>query len=275
MIDRYQLRFSFDPDRLQADLAKIHPGEWVPHFNRGYYEGDWSGVVLRGPAGKTNSLTPNGLTPESDPEYADTEFLDRCHYFQQVLARFECPLKSARLLRLASGSIVKEHRDYDLGYENGEVRIHVPIQTNPQLEFHLNNRRVVMKEGEVWYLDLGNPHRVRNRGSIPRIHLVIDMQVNDWLRSQIPFETLSEEEIEAQKAPPVDPQTSAVNFERFRELVAQRTDLQTELRETTDRQLFLSEVARLGRQNGCSFAVEDVDRALQQARRSWFERWIV
>jgi Aspartyl/Asparaginyl beta-hydroxylase len=276
MIDRYQLPFRFDPDRLKADLALIEPGEWVPHFNRDYYSGDWSGVVLRGPGGRTNTLVPNLLTSGSSapPEHADTAILGRCAYFQHVLSAFSCPLKSVRLLRLSSGSVVKEHRDYDLGYEGGEVRIHIPVLTNPELEFHLNNRRVVLGEGEVWYLDLGGPHRVRNGGPSPRIHLVVDLLVNDWLRAQIPFEKHSEAEIEAQAAPPVDPQTAPLHLQRFQELVASNLSLQKELREMTDHPLFIAETARLGRQHDCHFTAEDVQQAFQKERRSWLERWI-
>ncbi|WP_339705616.1 aspartyl/asparaginyl beta-hydroxylase domain-containing protein [Algoriphagus aquimarinus] len=39
-----------------------------------------------------------------------------------------------------------------------------------------------MKEGECWYLRLSDPHRVLNEGETDRIHLVMDLKVNDWLR---------------------------------------------------------------------------------------------
>jgi hypothetical protein len=64
-----------------------------------------------------------------------------------------------RLLRLGPGGVIKEHRDYDLGYDLGEARLHVPIVTDPEVAFHLRNRRVTMAEGETWYLDL-SPSRI-------------------------------------------------------------------------------------------------------------------
>ncbi len=272
MIDRYQLPFSFDPISLHADLARIGEDEWVPHFNKDYYEGDWSGVVLRSAAGKTGSLFTNAHATES---FIGTPILERCPYFQQVLATFQCPLKSVRLLRLSAGSVVREHRDYDLGYaEGGEVRFHIPIQTNPNLEFHLNNRRVILGEGEVWYLDLAKPHRVRNRGTTPRIHLVLDMQVNDWLRSQVPFESPSEFDLESTNDAAIAPDDAARNLQQFRQLVYERPDLQEVLRDTTDRELFLQEMIRLGHQNNYFFTSREVDKALQAERQKWFERWI-
>jgi hypothetical protein len=38
-----------------------------------------------------------------------------------------------------------------------------------------------MKPGEAWYLRLSDPHAVANRGSSDRVHLVLDLVVNDWL----------------------------------------------------------------------------------------------
>jgi hypothetical protein len=50
------------------------------------------------------------------------------------------------------------------------------------VEFVLNQVRVIMNEGECWYLNLNEPHHVTNRGAADRIHLVVDCVVNDWLR---------------------------------------------------------------------------------------------
>jgi hypothetical protein len=84
-------------------------------------------------------------------------------------------------MRLAPGSVIKEHTDHDLRFEEGRVRIHIPILTNPDVEFYLNGLRVVLTAGSCWYLRLSDPHRVANRGKTDRVHLVIDLQVNEWL----------------------------------------------------------------------------------------------
>jgi mannose-6-phosphate isomerase-like protein (cupin superfamily) len=62
------------------------------------------------------------------------------------------------------------------------VRLHIPVITNREVEFVLNQVHVVMNEGDCWYLNVNQPHRVANRGATDRIHLVIDCVVNDWLR---------------------------------------------------------------------------------------------
>jgi hypothetical protein len=38
-----------------------------------------------------------------------------------------------------------------------------------------------MAPGSAWYLRLSDPHRVANRGTSDRVHLVVDLAVNDWL----------------------------------------------------------------------------------------------
>ena len=178
MFTSLKLPFHFDPERLTADLGVIAADEWVAHFNKGIYEGDWSGVALRSVGGKAMQLYPD---PTATDRFADTETLGRCPYYREVLAAFQCPLTSARLLRLRAGSSIAEHRDYRLGYEDGEVRLHVPIVTDPEVAFFLAGERVPMAAGECWYLNVNLPHRVENRSRIDRIHLVIDCVVNEWL----------------------------------------------------------------------------------------------
>ncbi len=186
MFTSLKLPFHFDPDRLTADLEVIAADEWVAHFNKSIYEGDWSGVALRSVGGKAMQLYPD---PTATERFADTETLGRCAYYQEVLATFQCPLTSVRLLRLQAGSSIAEHRDYRLGYEDGEVRIHVPVVTDPGVAFFLAGERVPMAVGECWYLNVNLPHRVENRSRTNRIHLVLDCMVNDWLRQFFPPES--------------------------------------------------------------------------------------
>ncbi|MBV9927541.1 MAG: aspartyl/asparaginyl beta-hydroxylase domain-containing protein [Acidobacteria bacterium] len=179
MVAALKLPYAFDPAALRADLRAVGADEWVPHFNQQYYEGGWSGVALRANGGASSRLLPD---PARRLTYDDTPLLDRCPYFREVLRAFECPLESVRLLRLGAGSRILEHRDFDLGFRYNTVRVHVPVLTNPEVEFYLDGERVSMAEGETWYLDLSLPHRVSNGGASDRIHLVIDCVVNEWVR---------------------------------------------------------------------------------------------
>ena len=179
MQESLKLPFQFEPARLQEDLRQVLVEEYVPHFNKAYYQGDWSVVPFRSVGGLANHIYPD---PTAQKAFADTPLLGRCPYIREVMANFLCPQQAVRFLRLKSGSFIKEHTDYNLGYEDGEVRIHVPVMTNPDVEFILNGRRVQMQEGEAWYHNFNLRHSVANRGTTDRIHLVIDCFVNDWLR---------------------------------------------------------------------------------------------
>jgi hypothetical protein len=180
-IASWRLPLRFDPERLLADLARIEDAEWEAHFNTGTYDGDWSGVALRAPRGSSTPLYPDPLAAGFEP----TSLLDRCPYFAEVLASFACELESVRLLRLRAGSVIREHRDYKLGLEDGVLRLHIPIITNPGVRFYLQGRPVPMAVGEAWYLNVNLPHRVENTGATDRVHLVIDGVVNDWVRGLI------------------------------------------------------------------------------------------
>jgi hypothetical protein len=177
-----KLALTFEPAGLQSDLRGILAGEFIPHFNKGYYEGDWSVVPLRSIGGRADHIYPD---PTNTHKFADTPLLDRCPHVRAALAAFRCDLQAVRFLRLKAGSVVKEHTDYNLGYEDGEVRLHIPVVTNPAVEFVLGGKRIAMNPGEVWYHNFNLPHRVANKGDSDRIHLVLDCFLNDWLRDLI------------------------------------------------------------------------------------------
>jgi hypothetical protein len=100
--DRLRLPLAFDADRLVQDLAQLSSREWIRHYVRQNYDGDWSVVPLRGPAGETHPIRMINADPTARA-FVDTPLLEGCEYFRQVLAAFECPLRVVRLMRLTPG----------------------------------------------------------------------------------------------------------------------------------------------------------------------------
>jgi hypothetical protein len=179
--DRIRLPLVFDVASLAADVDALADGDWIPHFNTGIFEGDWDGVALRSVGGRPTQLY-------SDPtatEFLDTDVLAARANLRRAVDRFLCPLTSVRLLALGPGGVIKEHQDYRLGFADGEVRLHIPIVTDPLVEFVLDGRPVDLRAGECWYLDLNLPHRAANRSQLRRVHLVVDCVVNPWLGAMI------------------------------------------------------------------------------------------
>jgi len=176
-----RLPLQFDADRLHEDLARVPLETWLGHFNHQIYEGDWSGVALRAVPG---SVIPLFSDPQSK-EWQDTPLLHVCEYFQQVLAAFHCPLRSVRLLRLGAGATIKEHSDPFLSLEHPEVRIHVVVATNPNVESRIDGIGQHWQAGECWYADFTKPHAFANHGDSERVHMVLDCVLDDWLRALI------------------------------------------------------------------------------------------
>jgi len=171
-----RLPIACDLEALRADLAAVAPAGWHPHFNREYYSGEWSGLALR--------AQPHGRSPlYADPtrdDFADTAIMRACSYVPTLLAQFHCPIESVRFLKLAPGAEIREHRDYGLRFEDGKLRFHIPVHTNPDVEFVLGGESLRLAAGECWYLNFDLGHALANRGTSDRVHLVIDARVNAW-----------------------------------------------------------------------------------------------
>jgi hypothetical protein len=178
--DRVRLPLPIDAAALAADLAKYGPGDWTRHYVRQNYEGDWSALPLRAPAGESHPIRLIYPDPGATA-FADTKLLDRAPYFRTVLGLFQAPLRTVRLMRLTSGSVINTHEDSGLDPEGGMARIHIPILTGPEVEFLLNGKPVTMIPGSAWYLRLSDPHSAANRGAGDRVHLVVDCWTNAWL----------------------------------------------------------------------------------------------
>jgi hypothetical protein len=250
VIAALELPFRFDAVRLRADLAAVTPDDWSPHYNAADYGGLWRGAALRSRSGSARELAAQSST------FQDTPLLDRCAYFREALAAFECPVKSARLLALAPGSFIREHTDDALDFEDGEVRLHLPIATNPEVEFYVADDRLLLEPGAAYYVNVNLPHRVSNRGATERIHLVIDAEVNDWLR-----EVFRRSSAIPRIAPPPR------GVDAFRDAVLAAPHLREALGAIEDSAAFPAAAVRLGRDAGFDFHENDADALLRGRAR--------
>lgn len=169
--------FQFDIVKLNHDLSLIIESNWIPHFNLAGYRGEWKAIPLY-----TNNGDESNIFAFStdDSEVLETDIMKDCSYFKEVVESFNFPVLSARLLRLAAGAEIKPHRDHELGYEDGNFRLHIPIKTNQDVEFVLDGIHLKMLPGECWYTNVNYVHSVSNKGESDRVHLVIDGRRNEW-----------------------------------------------------------------------------------------------
>lgn len=155
---------------LQKELQTCVQYSWTEHFNQKDYEGRWDCIALRSIDGKNQTIAGFGNT---DP-YLDTPLLDSLPYMRYLIDSIPGIKESVRLMALYPDSEIKAHRDLDCSYRDGIYRIHVPICTNPDVEFYLEEERITMEEGTCWYLDFSKTHQIVNRSAQVRVHLVID-----------------------------------------------------------------------------------------------------
>ncbi len=174
-----KLPILFEAYRLQQAIQLLAAEAWNLHFQEKHYNGNWKSLALRSPKGDPSNPF---LIAEFAGDYGDTPLLHSTPYLQDVLQQFKCPLLSVRLLKLEAGAQVHEHKDADLCFESGQVRLHIPVQTHDKVRFWLQGEPVIMNTGECWYINVNLPHALANEGETDRIHLVIDAEVNDWLK---------------------------------------------------------------------------------------------
>lgn len=171
------IKFSqtYNVERLCAELEDVLKEEWPLHFNSRDFNGDWRSISLRSLSGKSNDIYAH-----SNGIYSDTPVLDRMPYVKEILGSWQCEKEAVRLLSLAPGSVVKPHKDPGCAYHDGAFRIHIPIVTNPDVHFCIEDERLPLKAGECWYMNFSATHSIANLGATPRIHLVIDGIRNSW-----------------------------------------------------------------------------------------------
>lgn len=111
--------------------------------------------------------------------------------FMTILTKIEKLFKTkilcARILKVIANSNIDTHRDPSyFDFNTGTVaRIHIPIQTSPNVSFYINNQKFHLDEGNMYYTNIYKLHKVENNGLEDRIHLVIDVELNDFLKDKI------------------------------------------------------------------------------------------
>lgn len=166
----------FDVALLQADLATALAWHWRAHDNTGAYDGRWTSIALRSASGRADDIDAH-----EDADFTDTPLLAHCPTFGALLAGFACVVKSARLMALDAGAVIKPHRDLGGAFEDGLARLHIPIVTDPRVLFTLDGEDVHFSAGATWYMNANCLHAVRNGSARTRVHLVLDCVPDPWL----------------------------------------------------------------------------------------------
>ena len=79
----------------------------------------------------------------------------------------------ANLVRLNPGGTIDAHQDKNFSLAHSH-RIHIPIITNPGVEFRVGDENRYLAEGEVVEINNRRMHSVSNNCDAARVHLLID-----------------------------------------------------------------------------------------------------
>lgn len=172
-----QLPFVYQADLLLADYQRLQSARWLAHYNQQAHQGDWTCLPLRAAAGQIDNIYA-----DNGDAYADTEWLKLCPYFSEILQQLACEKIAVRLMSLAAGARILPHRDPGGGFEDGVARLHIPIVTDPAIEFVIDGMAIHFSAAKCWYMNANCLHEVNNPSAINRVHLVIDCIPNPWLR---------------------------------------------------------------------------------------------
>ena len=153
-----------DPEPLQADVRRLeHTVQWTPHKDGEH----WAQITLL------------------KNEYRHPA-LKACPAIDGAIAALPSRPLDACLKLLGPGGFVHEHRDITGASPMGAVRLIVPIVTDPDVEFEVNGKRLFLRPGEAWFLDTSYRHRVANKSLVPRVHLVVSLELGPSLRALLP-----------------------------------------------------------------------------------------
>ena len=180
-----RVKTELDLKALQYEIDSLADEQWLGHVNTRGYSGEWSVLPLRCASVHANAHPIlQGFSLDAATEWVDLPHLESSPYLSSWIHQLECSVKSVRLMRLAPGSTIKPHRDNGLEWEGPDARLHLCVFSNPDVVFKVNHKIAPMAEGEFWYINAGELHEVINKGNTDRIHIVIDCEMNDWLKAQ-------------------------------------------------------------------------------------------
>ena len=172
---------TYDVAKLLHDLQVLRDVDSAPQPGP-YHNGEWKGIALHSTGGR-DSVVPSA--PGLD-DYRETENLRRTPYFKGILDELKCPKEVVRILFLPPEGHIKDHFDFHTSFQFGLLRLHIPIITHPDVAFVIDGQRMNWAPGELWYGDFSKVHSVKNNSPIVRVHMVIDVQINDFLLGLFP-----------------------------------------------------------------------------------------
>lgn len=182
-----KIEFDVDILKVQEETKNLLNEYAVVKQHGPYHTGGWNGLCLHAANGdyKKTSLVRGA-------EYKKTELCKNAPTIEAIIDSFDCDKRRVRLMGLSPGKNIYWHYDSSDSIDKETVRLHIPVVTNPLVEFQICHVDCKWKEGELWYGDFSFPHRVYNKWDKTRIHLILDLVVNQKVNKLFDKQFLAE-----------------------------------------------------------------------------------
>lgn len=159
---------------MADEVAQFSELDWRPHPEK--HAGNSALPLVAVSGDPANDGVKGQMLP--------TPHLNRTPYLRQVLAALGAPIGRTRLMRIDGNGEAKAHADVNY-YWQTRVRVHIPVVTDPAVQFICGDRSLHMAAGETWIFDTWRRHNVINPNPTRRIHLVADTVGSPALRAAV------------------------------------------------------------------------------------------
>jgi uncharacterized protein (TIGR03032 family) len=158
-----RVALSIDAAALAAEVARLDQGLWRPHPEG--HAGDDALPIVAAAGDPTSDAVDGNMLP--------CPVLDQLPYLRSILAAIPAPIGRTRLMRITGNGEATTHVDTNR-YWWDRYRVHLPVVTNPEVQFICGDETMHMAAGDCWLFDTWSLHNVVNPVDAERIHLVVD-----------------------------------------------------------------------------------------------------
>lgn len=164
-----QLKAKFNFQQIQKECIRLSRKAAVYHTE--LWQKSMQAVSLKSYSGQMHDFRALPGTKDFIP----TEALLEAPYTNQFIKSLPGKTFSVRLMNLEGEKNLGRHVDYCIGLGYGVVRIHLPIVTDKKVIFHIEDEKLHLNEGTLWFTDIASYHSVANPIKKSRLHLIIDL----------------------------------------------------------------------------------------------------
>jgi uncharacterized protein (TIGR03032 family) len=158
-----RLPFAVNTELLDAEISHLDDAVWKAHPDNAPGNTAVPLVAAHGDPANDDVFGPMRATP----------YLESLPYTRRIFAALDSVIGRSRLMRIEEEHDLYEHVDLAY-YWREHLRVHVPVVSDPSVEFWCGGETTHMAPGEVWIFDTWRRHKVINPANHSRIHLVID-----------------------------------------------------------------------------------------------------